>query len=64
MVIWQVETGTKQFLPRLGASISSITASSDGRIYALLLEDNSVRLVNSLSLSVQSVIQGLKRGFI
>ncbi|KAI8643939.1 WD40-repeat-containing domain protein [Parasitella parasitica] len=60
MVIWQLDTGHKQFLPRLGGSIASITISPNHRFYCLGLDDNSIRLVNSVTQSIEQVIQGLQ----
>ncbi|CEP07902.1 hypothetical protein [Parasitella parasitica] len=60
MVIWQLDTGHKQFLPRMGGSISSITISPNHRFYCLCLDDNSIRLVNSVTQSIEQVIQGLQ----
>ncbi|KAI7871378.1 WD40-repeat-containing domain protein [Mucor mucedo] len=60
VVIWQLDTGHKQFLPRLGGSIDSITISPNNRFYCLGLDDNSIRLVNSITQSIEQVIQGLQ----
>lgn len=60
VVIWQLDTGHKQFLPRLGGSIDSITISPNNRFYCLGLNDNSIRLVNSITQSIEQVIQGLQ----
>ncbi|KAL7312542.1 NET1-associated nuclear protein 1 [Mucor circinelloides] len=60
MVIWQLDTGHKQFLPRMGGSIASITISPNHRFYCLGLDDNSIRLVNSVTQSIEQVIQGLQ----
>lgn len=60
VVIWQLDTGHKQFLPRLGGSIASITISPNNRFYCLGLDDNSIRLVNSITQSIEQVIQGLQ----
>jgi NET1-associated nuclear protein 1 (U3 small nucleolar RNA-associated protein 17) len=62
MVIWQLDTGHKQFLPRMGGSIASITISPNHRFYCLGLDDNSIRLVNSVTQSIEQVIQGLQYG--
>lgn len=60
MVIWQLDTGHKQFLPRMGGSIASITISPNHRFYCLGLDDNSLRLVNGVTHSIEQVIQGLQ----
>ncbi|KAI7901524.1 quinon protein alcohol dehydrogenase-like superfamily [Cokeromyces recurvatus] len=60
MVIWQLDTGHKQFLPRLGGAIDSITISPNHRFYCVGLEDNSIRLINSITQNIEQVIQGLQ----
>lgn len=60
VVIWQLDTGHKQFLPRMGGSIASITISPNHRFYCLGLDDNSIRLVNGITQSIEQVIQGLQ----
>ncbi|KAG0740570.1 hypothetical protein G6F62_009074 [Rhizopus arrhizus] len=60
LVIWQLETGHKQFLPRMGGSIDFITISPNNRFYCVGLDDNSIRLVNSITQTIEQVIQGLQ----
>lgn len=60
MVIWQLDTGHKQFLPRMGGSIASVTISPNHRFYCLGLDDNSLRLVNGVTQNIEQVIQGLQ----
>ncbi|KAG0334775.1 hypothetical protein BG004_000275 [Podila humilis] len=60
MVLWQLSTGHKQFLPRLGSEIRHITVSPDQSLYALGLCDNSVSVIRSVDLKIKTVIQGLK----
>ncbi|KAI8812077.1 hypothetical protein BJ742DRAFT_80102 [Cladochytrium replicatum] len=62
LVLWQLQTREKQFLPRLGAGadITSISVSPSGSLYAVLQGDNSVRVVSSLNLSIRTTISGLK----
>ncbi|RUS16393.1 WD40-repeat-containing domain protein [Endogone sp. FLAS-F59071] len=60
LVLWQLETGHKQFLPRLGSEIRSITVSPDQNLYALGHLDNSIRIVSALNLELRQSVQGLK----
>ncbi|KAI7860103.1 WD40-repeat-containing domain protein [Circinella umbellata] len=62
LVFWQLETGFKQFLPRLGGEINSISVSPDHKYYCVGLADNSIRLINSITQKVDQVIQGLQYG--
>ncbi|OAD67237.1 hypothetical protein PHYBLDRAFT_85784 [Phycomyces blakesleeanus NRRL 1555(-)] len=60
LVIWQLETDLKQFLPRLGGSITSINISPNHKYYSVGLADNSIRLINSISQNIEQAIQGLQ----
>ncbi|KAI8982312.1 hypothetical protein BDF20DRAFT_912490 [Mycotypha africana] len=60
IVIWQLDTGHKQFLPRMGGGVTSITISPNHRYYCVGLKDNSIRLINSISQTIEQVIQGLQ----
>ncbi|KAF9292637.1 hypothetical protein BGZ68_000041 [Mortierella alpina] len=60
LVIWQLQSGFKQFLPRLGSEIKHITVSPDQGLYAIGQQDNSVNIIRSVDLKIKTVIQGLK----
>ncbi|KAF9187055.1 WD repeat-containing protein 75 [Haplosporangium sp. Z 767] len=60
LVIWQLQTGHKQFLPRLGSEIKHITISPDQGLYAISHQDNSINVIRSVDLKIKTVIQGLK----
>lgn len=60
LVIWQLSTGHKQFLPRMGSEIKHITVSPDQSLYAIGHEDNSVNVIRSVDLKIKTCIQGLK----
>ncbi|KAF9351527.1 WD repeat-containing protein 75 [Mortierella sp. NVP85] len=60
LVLWQLQTGHKQFLPRLGSEIKHITVSPDQAYYAIGHQDNSVNVIRSVDLKIKSAIQGLK----
>ncbi|RKP27953.1 WD40-repeat-containing domain protein [Syncephalis pseudoplumigaleata] len=62
MVIWHMRSGTKKFLPHLGADISSIAVSPDQNLYAIAQQDNAIRVVNALDLTMKQIVQGLKIG--
>jgi NET1-associated nuclear protein 1 (U3 small nucleolar RNA-associated protein 17) len=59
VVIWQLLTGIRQFLPRVGDKVVAISITPDQRYYALTLQDNSVRLIEVLSLTIHKSIKGL-----
>lgn len=62
LVMWQLETGHKQFLPRVGGEIKSITISPNQSLYALSEADNSIRIINAVSQQIVRIIQGLQYG--
>ncbi|GAQ80570.1 WD40 repeat protein [Klebsormidium nitens] len=60
LVLWQVETGVKQFLPRMGAPIRYIAGMPDPTLFAVSCQDNAIRFVNTASMKVVQTIQGIK----
>jgi NET1-associated nuclear protein 1 (U3 small nucleolar RNA-associated protein 17) len=60
LVIWQLQTGNKQFLPRLGSPIMSLSISSDQTMYGIGLKDNLIQLIRSSNLLVKCQIQGIQ----
>jgi WD40 repeat protein len=59
VVIWQLETGQKQFLPRLGGEIHHIELSPDETQYSMFLSNNSILLVSSADVSQRKSIDGI-----
>eukprot|EP00122_Pirum_gemmata_P010733 Pgem_evm1s9934 len=59
LVIWQLQTGNKNFLPRLGGEILSLSISPNEKLFAVSLGDNSVKLVTSATLQVVKTVRGL-----
>lgn len=57
LVSWQVETGRKNFLPRLGAPLRTISVSLDAS--AVQLADNSIAVVDSQFSSVKCRMRAL-----
>ncbi|XP_072179369.1 WD repeat-containing protein 75-like [Diadema setosum] len=56
LVRWQYNSKHRDFLPRLGASITHVACSPDGLMRALALNNNSILLVTT---RVQHTVQGL-----
>lgn len=50
LVLWQLETGQKQFLPHLGSSVESIVVSPTGSSYSVRLADNSAMILSTSEL--------------
>jgi NET1-associated nuclear protein 1 (U3 small nucleolar RNA-associated protein 17) len=59
LVIWQLQTRHPQFLPRLGAGITSISTSPCEKLYAVQTEDNSVKVIGAADLATKWSIDGL-----
>eukprot|EP00742_Colponemidia_sp_Colp-10_P006743 GILJ01007228.1.p1 GENE.GILJ01007228.1~~GILJ01007228.1.p1 ORF type:complete len:966 (+),score=178.71 GILJ01007228.1:103-3000(+) len=59
LVLWQIDTGHKQFLPRLGAPLNAISTNQDGSLFALSTSDNSCRLISSHTMREEKRVQGL-----
>jgi NET1-associated nuclear protein 1 (U3 small nucleolar RNA-associated protein 17) len=58
LVVWQLDTNQKQFLPHLSTSILNLTVSAKGSEYALRLGDNSVMILSTADLLPSTNITG------
>ncbi|KAJ3416297.1 proliferating cell nuclear antigen [Chytridiales sp. JEL 0842] len=61
LVVWQVGTRDKRFLPRLGDRITSIAISPNEDLYAVSLVDNTVKIISSVDKTIKQSVTGLKR---
>ncbi|XP_049848257.1 WD repeat-containing protein 75-like [Schistocerca gregaria] len=59
LVVWQLESGRRDFLPRLGAPIHCIAHTPDESLLALCFGDNTIKLINSRSFFLQVKIEGI-----
>ena len=59
VVVWNLPTETKRFIPRVGAPISFITVSPNEKYMALALMNNTIKIVDILSNKTRRVIRGL-----
>ena len=58
-MLWQLETGKKSYLPRLGAEITHLCCfPEDPARVAAAHADNAVRVVSLAALAVESVARG------
>jgi len=60
MVLWQLDTAKKQFLPHLSAAIQNIVVSPTGSSYAVRLADNSAMVLSTAELKPTTSISGLQ----
>ncbi|EEB06712.2 U3 snoRNP-associated protein Nan1, partial [Schizosaccharomyces japonicus yFS275] len=59
LVLWQLETAQRQYLPRLGSSLHAIAVSPNNQQYAVYMGDNSVQVIGTADLNKQVHIRGL-----
>ncbi|KAJ0420462.1 quinon protein alcohol dehydrogenase-like superfamily [Aspergillus carlsbadensis] len=60
MVLWQLDTGRKQFLPHLSSPICNIVVADSGNSYAVKLADNRVVVLSARELQPMATIIGLQ----
>jgi NET1-associated nuclear protein 1 (U3 small nucleolar RNA-associated protein 17) len=60
LVLWQLETGKKQFLPHLTAEVERIVVSPNGTKYALQMGDNSIMVISTSELKAVANFAGLQ----
>ncbi|KAL0052292.1 hypothetical protein WJX82_011440 [Trebouxia sp. C0006] len=61
LVIWQVDSGARSYLPRLGGGLHSITRSPlDSACYVVSQADNTVRTVNTATMKVLVSVHGMR----
>ena len=59
MVIWQLETGEKNFLPRLGGAIDYIASSPNSSYHAILTRNNIVKVFDARTMTLTGKLVGL-----
>lgn len=65
IVIWQLHSGKREFVPRVGAPIKDIVVSpprESGEEYLLALTDSSYAFVSAANLKLSRVFSGIKLG--
>ncbi|KAI8329623.1 WD40-repeat-containing domain protein [Chlamydoabsidia padenii] len=61
LVVWQLGTGFRRYFPRIGGEISFINITPDYKHFCVSLGDNSIRLINGVTQTVEQVIQGVQQ---
>jgi NET1-associated nuclear protein 1 (U3 small nucleolar RNA-associated protein 17) len=59
LVIWQLESGKKDWLPRLSAPILGMSHTPDETLLAIRCSDNTIKLINSRSRLLQVSVEGI-----
>eukprot|EP00842_Homolaphlyctis_polyrhiza_P007057 jgi/Hompol1/940/HPOL_004132-RA len=60
LVLWQLETGNKQFIPRLDSEIRNISISADQMYYAATLKNNCIVIISAANMAIKQTIAGIK----
>ena len=59
LVLWQLDTGARNFLPHLSSPIDSIVVSPSGTSYAVRLADNSCLVISTQELKPATHVPGV-----
>ncbi|POR32737.1 U3 small nucleolar RNA-associated protein 17 [Tolypocladium paradoxum] len=60
LVIWQVDTAKRGFLPHLSGSVENIVVSASGSSYVLHLDDNSAMIISTAEMKPTAYISGIQ----
>ncbi|OVA15479.1 WD40 repeat [Macleaya cordata] len=60
LVVWQLDTGKKKFLPRIGSPLLYFTQSLDPSLSSISCADNQIHLLKMPSMEVLKSIAGIK----
>ena len=60
LVLWQLQTGNKTFLPHLESPVRTLTISPSGSLYAVVLADNSIMVLSTAELKPLAHFAGLQ----
>lgn len=63
LVDWQLDTGKKKFLPRIGSPLLYLTDSLDPSLSAISCADNQIHLLKMPSMEITKSISGIKLPF-
>ncbi|XP_057765313.1 uncharacterized protein LOC130986058 [Salvia miltiorrhiza] len=60
LVVWQLDTGKKKFLPRIGSPLLYFTNSPDPTLSSISCADNQIQLLRMPSMEILRSISGIK----
>ncbi|GMI92889.1 hypothetical protein like AT2G18900 [Hibiscus trionum] len=60
LVVWQLDTGKKKFLPRIGSPLLYFIDSPDPTLSAISCADNQIHLLKMPSMGILKTISGIK----
>ena len=59
LLISQISSGQRQFLPRLGAELVGLGQTKSGSLYSVSLSNNTIKIINAADLQLVSEISGI-----
>ncbi|KAH7155445.1 WD40-repeat-containing domain protein [Dactylonectria estremocensis] len=60
LVLWQLDTSRKDFLPHLSGSVENIVVSATGSSYVIHLDDNSTMILSTAEMKPTAYIAGIQ----
>ncbi|OAA81651.1 WD domain containing protein [Akanthomyces lecanii RCEF 1005] len=60
LVLWQMDTSKKDFLPHLSGSVENIVVSADGASYVVHLDDNSTMIISTSEMKPSAYVSGIQ----
>ncbi|KAK7430245.1 NET1-associated nuclear protein 1 [Neonectria magnoliae] len=60
LVLWQMDTSRKDFLPHLSGSVENIVVSAEGSSYVIHLDDNSTMILSTAEMKPTAYIAGIQ----
>ncbi|KAG6034359.1 hypothetical protein E4U41_006574 [Claviceps citrina] len=60
LVVWQVDTSKKDFLPHLSGSVENIVVSAAGSSYVLHMDDNSAMILSTAEMKPTTYVAGIQ----
>ncbi|KAK1362452.1 WD repeat-containing protein 75 [Heracleum sosnowskyi] len=60
LMVWQLDTGKRKFLPRIGSSLLYYTSSGDPSISTISCADNRIHILKMPSMEILKSISGIK----
>lgn len=60
LVLWQMDTAKRDYLPHLAGSVENIVVSSDGSSYVVHLDDNSTMILSTAEMRPIAYVSGIQ----
>lgn len=60
LVIWQMDTAKRDYLPHLSGSIENLVVSADGSSYVVHLDDNSTMILSTAEMRPTAYVSGIQ----